>query len=50
MIVSEKAKLKWKLKSCLSKERKDTSNLKAGVKNGFQGSMQEGRCGDLGVT
>lgn len=46
MIVSEKAGLKWQLKSCLSKERKGTSNLKAGVKNGFQGSVQEGGCWD----
>lgn len=43
----------------LSKKKKDTSDLKGGVKDGFQGSLQEGRCegtvlkagvGDVGVT
>lgn len=28
----------------LSKRKKDTSDLKGGVKDGFQGSLQEGGC------
>lgn len=41
---------KVRLKSCVSKDRKDTSNLKEGMKDGFQGSVQEGGCGDVGIT